>query len=161
MINFKPFQYLYQKYKGSDIQLFECFDKISAYLKELIEIAPAIVRLYYAPVGAILPSGSYVDAITAVVPKDGNFLVTANLMFAAQGESGIGFLARLVSNGFINPKNIVVTATTDLSYYISTQQWLVTGIKENQLITLQASKSSGAGVSTITSQSSLTLIEVA
>lgn len=53
MINFQPFQHLYQQVKSKDMRLFEALDRISAYLKSL---------------------GSFADSLSAAGITSGNYL---------------------------------------------------------------------------------------
>jgi len=85
MINFKPFQHLYQQFKGENIRLFESLDKISEYLKS---IGSTVDSFFDARGNLNLFTGSFNTQDSGVIPK----VISPGIL----GKSAISDIAPLV-----------------------------------------------------------------
>ncbi len=78
---FKPFQFLYQTFKGTDQRLFDTFERIHLYLQELFdETGNITLSVIDSGVGLILKD-FYQDipGLSLTIKKSGTWLISASL----------------------------------------------------------------------------------
>jgi hypothetical protein len=151
---FQGFQNLYQHLKKDDIRLFECFDKVSEYIKQLASITSVSNKVVLASStgNLVLPVGA---GAAAIIPGafvwltlPGTYLISGIFSFQELGAGDIGstFFGTLrIGNA---PQVASAYYTAPALNYIETvgQQW-VAKVSGNQQVSLFAYKGAGAGAS--------------
>jgi hypothetical protein len=168
LINFKPFQALYQQVKKTDSKLFEAFGTISSYLQSLgtasdnLSTLGLTANLLIASANGQSFTNVFVTAsgLTFIFPKAGKWLITLSAQILQVSPDTSLQLKLLISgtalSRLITADNggagVIPTAT-----YSATNKWSFQA-HGGETVTVQIAKGGGAGASTLSSNSVLTAI---
>lgn len=124
MIIFKPFQFLYQTFKGTDQRLFDTFERIHMYLEELFARGEnQVLQILGGDQLELKAFYQVIPELTLTLRKPGTWLILVNLecrhVFA---DGQIEF--RLVCNGMIQPGMGVIYNDHDVVIMTGSKFWV-------------------------------------
>jgi hypothetical protein len=175
LINFKPFQTLYQQVKKTDSKLFEAFGTISSYLQSLGTASDNLSTLAQTPnfvtastdnsaafsvVQTFTNAFVLASGLTVTLPKAGKWFITLSLGIKQQSPDAT-LQARLLVSGMIFSGGIVVdnggSGILGIAYMSATNTWNFQA-HGGEVVTVQIAKGGGAGTSGILNNCTLSAI---
>lgn len=140
---FRPFQFLYQTFKGTDQRLFDTFERIHMALEELFAGANDVVSSKGTGELELKTFFQDVPGLNISIKKQGTWLVLVNLEclhIASDGQ--IEFL--LTANGITQPGTGIVFNSTDTIISSASKFWVFRMITKSSRLQVRARIASDA-----------------
>jgi len=156
-MTFKPFQFLYQTFKGVDQRLFDTLERIHMYLEELFNADNAVLTISGTNDLILETFSKNVPGLSLNLKKPGTWLILVNLECQhVAGDGDIEF--KIVCNGIYQAGMGVAYSGADTLRVVTSKFWVFRnglGVGENLNIRVSARLTSSASMgSKIISQNS-------
>jgi hypothetical protein len=159
MINFKPFQNLYQHIKKSDPRLFETLDKISTYLQGIGSfadnlvvattttaiVATATAQIAYASGQGLSNVQTDIAGCTITLPKAGRYIILGYFTYQASSVGPSIFTGNILADGVALTGSSIISTNDNGFYYSGYLQGVYNPLVTGKIVKLQASNNLNLG----------------